>query len=66
MVSASRSVQLEGHRIAPVLEVAEEIAKVRVIDRFTGLVRDQVLLRHIGHIVALAVFGEQVVEGLIL
>ncbi len=33
--------------------------------RFTGFIRQKVLFRHIGHIIALVVFGQQVIERLL-
>ena len=50
----------------PVLERAEHIVQIGVIDGFTRMVRDKVLLGHIGHVKALLVLGQQVVIGLIL
>ena len=40
--------------------------EVGVIDRLAGLVRNEVLLGHVGHVIALLVLGQEVVERLVL
>ena len=53
-------------RVLPVFKGTEEIPNIRVIDRLARIIRDQVLLGHIGHVIALIVFGQKVIEGLFL
>ena len=60
------SVQLELKGITAILEIAEQIGQVGMPHRFPGFVRQKVLLRHIGHIVGLVIFGQQVIERLVL
>ncbi|EAQ26250.1 hypothetical protein ROS217_13776 [Roseovarius sp. 217] len=50
----------------PILERPEEIGNVRVIHRFARIIGHEVLFAHIGHIVALLVFRQQVIERLFL
>jgi hypothetical protein len=59
-----RSIQLIFQRVAAFAELAEQIADIRVIHRLARLVGDQVLLGHIGHVVGVVVFGQQVIERL--
>lgn len=51
-------------RVLPVLKRAEEIADIRMIDRLARVVRNQILLGHISHVIALIVLGQQVIERL--
>ena len=37
-----------------------------MVDRFAGLIGHKVLFRHIGDVIALLVFGQQMIEGLVL
>ena len=60
------SVELELQRILAVFEVAEQVLDIRVADRFAGIIGNQILLRHIGHVVALIVLGQKVIERLVL
>lgn len=59
------SVQLELERVATVLKVTEQVRKVGMTDGFACIVRHKVLFRDIGDVIALIVFGEQVVKGLV-
>src|SRR3546814_16179080 len=45
---------------------AEHAGDGGMVDRLLAVVRDQILLADIGDIAAFAIFGEQVVEGLVL
>ena len=53
-------------RIVPVLEFTEKIGKVGMVDRLAGIVRDEVLFGHVGHVVGLVVFREEMVKRLVL
>ena len=50
----------------PILKIAEEIRQVRVANRLARIIGHEVLFRHIGDVVGLIVFGQQVVERLFL
>ena len=52
-------------RVCAVFERSEEVGDVRVMHRLTGVIRDKVLFRHISHIVALVILGEQVIIRLL-
>src|SRR5690625_6099203 len=45
---------------------SEIIADIGMIDRHAALIRDQILLRDIGHVIGRLVLGEEMIEGLIL
>jgi gamma-glutamyltranspeptidase / glutathione hydrolase len=59
-------VQREVQGIVPILEIAEQVGEVGMRHRLARIVRQQVLLGHIGHVVALVVLGQQVIERLVL
>jgi gamma-glutamyltranspeptidase / glutathione hydrolase len=59
-------VQREVQRVVPVLEIPEEVGEVGMRHRLARIVRQKVLFGHIGHVVALVVLGQQVVERLVL
>ncbi|EDM70609.1 hypothetical protein RAZWK3B_05672 [Roseobacter sp. AzwK-3b] len=48
-----------------VLERSEQIRNIGMIHRLPGIIRHQVLLRDIGHVIALLVLGQQMVERLL-
>jgi len=48
------------------IERFEQQRRLRVSDRLAGLVREEVLLRDVGHVAALIILGKEVVERLIL
>ena len=52
-------------RINPVGKLTKKIGKIGMRYRLSGFIHDKVLLRHIGHVIALIIFGKQVIEGLI-
>ena len=58
------SVQLKLQRIAPIAEFTEQIGQVGVIDRLAAIIGDKVLLRDIGDVIGLIVFGQQMVKRL--
>ena len=60
----ARAVQLKMQRVVTVLKRTEEVRDVRMVHGFAGIVGDQVLFRDIGHVVALIVFGQKMVERL--
>ncbi len=49
----------------PIFEGSEQVAQVRVVHRLARGVGHEVLLGHVGHVGALLVLGEEVVEGLV-
>jgi hypothetical protein len=61
-----RSVHLKVQGIVAVFEGAEKVRQIGMLYRLTRIIGDKVLLGNIGHIVALIILGEQMVEGLIL
>lgn len=58
-------VQLEMQRICTIGERAKQIGYVRMIHRFAGVIGNEVLFRHIGHIIALVIFSQKMVERLV-
>ena len=60
-----RLVHLEMQRVCSVLKRAKQIRDIRVIHWFTRIVRNQILLRHISHVIALVVFGQKMVKRLL-
>src|SRR3546814_2386141 len=51
--------------VAAVFQTVEQLGDLRMADRPVGGVLHQVLLRDVGHVVALRILGEQVVERLV-
>ena len=56
---------MEMKRVMAVLEGTEEIGDIRMIDGFAGIIDHKILFRDIGHIVALIIFGQEMIEGLL-
>jgi hypothetical protein len=56
----------EAAAIDATFQIVEKFRNLRVAQRLPGCVRDEVLLRNIGYVFSFLVFGEQVVERLIL
>ncbi|EAP82256.1 hypothetical protein NAS141_10961 [Sulfitobacter sp. NAS-14.1] len=52
-------------RIGPIGERTEEIGDIGMVHRFARVIGHEVLLGHIGHVIALFVFGQQVIIGLV-
>ena len=52
--------------VAPLVELFEQAADRRMVDRLLAVVADQILLADIGDVALLRIFGEQMVEGLLL
>ena len=52
--------------VAAVFHHVEELVDLRMVHGFARGVGDEVLLGNVGDVLALLVFGEQVIEGLIL
>jgi len=48
------------------MERAKEVWQIRVVHGFSRIIGDQVLLRHISHVVALIVFRQEMVKRLFL
>ena len=46
-------------------EFVEDQGRLGMADRLAGIVRQQVLLRDIGHIARLIILGQKVIEGLV-
>lgn len=63
-VDPAVSIHLELKRIGSIVERSEHVGDIRVVHGFAGIIRNQILLGHIGDIIALIVFSEQVVIGL--
>lgn len=61
-----RSVVLEMEFVTSILERTKKVRDIRVFDRFAGIISDQVLFGHIGHVKALFILSEQVIERLLL
>lgn len=53
-------------RVFSAFEIAEQVGKVGMIHRPRSAIQDQVLLGHVGHVIALVVLSEQVIERLVL
>lgn len=53
-------------RVRSIRERAEHVGYIRVVHRLTRIVRNQVLLGYISDVIALIVFGEQMVVRLFL
>ena len=49
-----------------VVEITEELFKIRMFDRLARIISDQILLGNISHVVALVILGQQMIERLIL
>lgn len=58
-------VQLRMQLILAVLERVKEIGDIGMIDRLARIIRDQILFRNIGDVIAVIIFCQQMVEGLI-
>ena len=54
-----RLVQLKVQRVMAVFKITEQIRKIGVVYGLTGVVRDQVLLGHIGHIIAVIILASR-------
>ena len=60
-----RLVQLKVQRVMAVFKITEQIRKIGVVYGLTGVVRDQVLLGHIGHVIAVIIFRQQMIKRLV-
>ena len=58
-------VQANVKRVTTIFKFTKNIQDIRVIDRLTRVIGQKVLLRHIGHIIALVIFRQQVVKWLV-
>ena len=63
-ISSDALVHLDVERVLTVIEITKEFRQIRMLDRFARIVSDQILLGHIGHVIALVVLGQKMVERL--
>ncbi len=60
------SVQLKMKRVSAVFKRTKKVGNVGMIHRFPRVIGHEILLRHISYVIALVIFGEQMIERLIL